>query len=98
METVTTIAEVRRLRGRGRRVGLVPTMGALHEGHAALLRAARAECDFVVASLFVNPAQFSDPADLEAYPRDLDRDAAFAADPAVDLQFAPSEPYQPGFT
>ena len=73
MNTVTTIAELRcalePLRGR-RSIGLVPTMGAFHEGHVALFRAARRECDTVVVSLFVNPAQFGDAADLVAYPRD----------------------------
>ena len=71
-------------------VGLVPTMGALHDGHAALFDAARPECDVLVASIFVNPAQFSEPADLTAYPRNLDRDAAFAAEHDVDVVFAPS--------
>jgi pantoate--beta-alanine ligase len=74
-------------------------MGALHEGHLALLRAAREECDVVVASLFVNPAQFGDEADLERYPRDETRDAGIAADAGVDLLFAPPEEemYPPGF-
>jgi pantoate--beta-alanine ligase len=74
-------------------------MGALHEGHAALFRAARAECDTVVASVFVNPTQFSERGDLDAYPRDLERDAAYAAEHGVDLIFAPSadEMYPPGF-
>jgi pantoate--beta-alanine ligase len=71
-------------------VGLVPTMGALHEGHLSLLRAARAECATVVMSLFVNPAQFADASDLEAYPRDEERDLAVAAETGVDLVFAPS--------
>ena len=70
-------------------VGLVPTMGALHAGHVSLFRAARAECDTVVASVFVNPAQFGDPADLERYPRDEARDAAVAENAGVDLLFAP---------
>jgi len=80
-------------------VGLVPTMGALHDGHVALLRAARAECDTVVASLFVNPAQFQEDGDLAAYPRDEHADAAVAAEAGVDLLFAPSvdEIYPPGF-
>jgi pantoate--beta-alanine ligase len=84
---------------RGGTIGLVPTMGALHEGHLSLLRAARAECDTVVMSLFVNPAQFGEAADLNGYPRDEERDLALAADAGVDLVFAPSqdEMYPPGF-
>ena len=80
-------------------VGLVPTMGALHDGHAALFAAARPACDVLVASLFVNPAQFSVEADLAGYPQDLDRDAAFAAEHGVDVLFAPppGEMYPPGF-
>ncbi len=80
-------------------VGLVPTMGALHEGHAALFRSARPACDVLVASLFVNPAQFSEQGDLAAYPRDFDRDAAAAEAHGVDVLFAPSheEMYPPGF-
>jgi pantoate--beta-alanine ligase len=80
-------------------VGLVPTMGALHAGHAALFDAARPECDVLVASVFINPTQFSEPSDLSAYPRDLDRDAAFAAEHGVDVVFAPpaSEMYPENF-
>jgi pantoate--beta-alanine ligase len=80
-------------------VGLVPTMGAIHDGHAALFRAARPECDVLVASLFVNPTQFSDAADLDTYPRDLARDAARAETEGVDVLFAPptDEMYPPGF-
>src|SRR6185437_10192839 len=80
-------------------VGLVPTMGALHDGHRALFRAARAESELVVASLFVNPAQFNVPADLAAYPRDETRDAEIAQAEGVDVLFAPSqdEMYPPGF-
>ena len=69
----------------GRSIGLVPTMGCLHEGHLSLLRAARAECDVVVMSLFVNPAQFGPGEDLDRYPRDEERDAALAAEAGVDL-------------
>ncbi len=80
-------------------VGLVPTMGALHEGHLALFRAARAECDVLVASVFVNPAQFDDRSDLDAYPRDFDHDAQMADAAGVDVIFAPSvaEMYPPRF-
>jgi pantoate--beta-alanine ligase len=74
-------------------------MGAFHAGHEALLAAARAECDAVVVSLFVNPAQFGDSADLERYPRDEERDAAVAAEAGADLLFAPAaeEMYPEGF-
>jgi pantoate--beta-alanine ligase len=80
-------------------VGLVPTMGALHAGHLALLAAARAECDTVVMSLFVNPAQFSETDDLNGYPQDEERDLAVAADAGVDLAFVPpvGEMYPPGY-
>jgi pantoate--beta-alanine ligase len=80
-------------------VGLVPTMGALHAGHEALIAAARAECDTVVVSLFVNAAQFNDDADLVAYPRDEARDAAIAEAAGADVLFAPSaaEIYPPGY-
>jgi pantoate--beta-alanine ligase len=80
-------------------IGLVPTMGAFHEGHLSLMRRARADCDVVVVSLFVNPTQFNDPADLTAYPRDPERDAALAAEIGVDYLFAPAaeDIYRPGF-
>jgi pantoate--beta-alanine ligase len=87
MEIVARMSEARS-RSRGR-VGLVPTMGYFHEGHLALMQRARADCDTVVVSLFVNPLQFNDPADLARYPRDLARDAALAAGAGVDLLFAP---------
>ena len=79
--------------------GLVPTMGAQHDGHRALFRAARAENDVVVASLFVNPSQFNEQSDLAAYPRDEARDAAIAEQEGVDVLFAPSvdEIYPVGF-
>ncbi|TMM02791.1 MAG: pantoate--beta-alanine ligase [Actinobacteria bacterium] len=103
MRTLRTASEVRAAlagpRREGRAIGLVPTMGALHEGHLALIRAARAGCDEVVVSLFVNPAQFNEAADLAAYPRDEARDAALAAEAGADLLFAPpvDEIYPPGF-
>jgi pantoate--beta-alanine ligase len=80
-------------------VGLVPTMGALHAGHDALFAAARPECDVLVASLFVNPAQFSDDGDLSAYPHDRDIDARRAEAAGVDVLFAPAteEMYPAGF-
>jgi pantoate--beta-alanine ligase len=79
--------------------GLVPTLGALHDGHRALCRAARAESERVVVSLFVNPAQFDEPTDLEAYPRDEERDLAIAEEEGVDAVFAPdlAELYPAGF-
>jgi pantoate--beta-alanine ligase len=79
--------------------GLVPTMGALHDGHRALFRAARNENDVVAASLFVNPAQFDEQSDLAAYPHDEDRDAAIAEEEGVDVLFVPpaDEIYPPGF-
>jgi pantoate--beta-alanine ligase len=103
MRTVRTVADLRAaLRGARRAertIGLVPTMGALHEGHLSLIRAARAESDVVVVSLFVNPTQFNEAADLDAYPRDEARDAEAAAAEGADLLFAPpvDEVYPPGF-
>jgi len=80
-------------------IGLVPTMGAFHEGHLSLFRAARAESEAVVVSLFVNPAQFTQSDDLDRYPRDEKRDAKVAEEVGVDLLFAPrpDEIYPPGF-
>ena len=80
-------------------VGLVPTMGAFHEGHLSLFRAAREECDLVVVSLFVNPAQFGPEEDLDRYPRDEEGDTRLADDVGVDILFvpAPDEIYPPGF-
>ena len=90
---VTTIAEVRAAvadaRRRGLTVGFVPTMGALHEGHAALVRAARRECGFVVVSIFVNPTQFGPKEDFERYPRTLALDLERCAEGGADLVFAP---------
>jgi pantoate--beta-alanine ligase len=99
MRTIRTIAELRATRRAGESVALVPTMGYLHDGHLALIREARAQADQVIVSLFVNPAQFNDPSDLESYPRDEARDAALAAEAGADLLFAPGpeEVYPPGF-
>ncbi|HEX8959858.1 MAG TPA: pantoate--beta-alanine ligase, partial [Solirubrobacterales bacterium] len=93
-------AELAAPRRAGRSIGLVPTMGALHEGHLSLLRAARAECDVVVMSLFVNPAQFGPGEDLERYPRDERGDLDLAAEAGVDLVYAPApeEVYPRGFS
>ncbi len=99
MKTIRTIEEVRaELRGRGE-IGLVPTMGAFHEGHLSLFRAARAENEIVVVSLFVNPAQFGPGEDFRRYPRDEECDARLAEEEGVDLLFtpAPEELYPPGY-
>ena len=95
MRVVRTIAELEAATN----AGLVPTMGALHDGHVALLRAAREENPMVVMSLFVNPAQFDEQADLDAYPRDEARDLEIAEVEGVDVVFAPeaAELYPPGF-
>ena len=87
-------------RAAGRTIGLVPTMGFLHEGHLSLLRAAREQCDVVVMSLFVNPTQFGPGEDLEQYPRDEERDARLASAAGVDLVYAPpvEEVYPEGFS
>jgi pantoate--beta-alanine ligase len=103
VKTLRTIADVRvhvaAARRAGRSVGLVPTMGAFHAGHEALMRAARASCDEVIVSLFVNPAQFDEPGDLAAYPRTEAHDVAIAADLGVDALFVPPvhEIYPDGF-
>jgi len=101
-DIVTTNAAARAVRGvdelraalasarrEGRSIGLVPTMGFLHDGHLSLVRAARAECDVVVMSLFVNPTQFGPNEDLDRYPRDEERDLRLAGEAGVDLVFAP---------
>jgi pantoate--beta-alanine ligase len=92
-------AELAAPRSRGATIGLVPTMGFFHEGHLSLMRRARSECDIVVVSLFVNPKQFNDPSDLQAYPRDEPHDAEMAGGVGVDILFAPGvdEIYPSGF-
>jgi pantoate--beta-alanine ligase len=103
MRVVRTRADLRRalepVRRDERTIGLVPTMGYLHEGHLSLLRAARRSCDVVVMSLFVNPAQFGRGEDLESYPRDEARDTELAEREGVDLVYAPpiEEVYPEGF-
>jgi pantoate--beta-alanine ligase len=103
VKTLRTKAELREElaapRREGRRIGLVPTMGYLHEGHLSLVRAAREDCDIVVVSLFVNPAQFGEGEDLDAYPRDEPRDAELAEAAGADLLWTPAaeEIYPEGF-
>ena len=103
MRVVRTRAELRDAleapRHRGRRIGLVPTMGSFHEGHLSLMRRAREDCDIVVLSLFVNPTQFAEGEDLAAYPRDEERDIELAAREGVDLVWIPDaeQMYPEGF-
>jgi len=98
VRTVAELREVLRQRRNGS-IGFVPTMGALHEGHLSLVRAARETSDTVVLSIFVNPTQFGDVTDLEAYPRTEDADVALASEAGVDVVFAPAaaEMYPSGF-
>jgi pantoate--beta-alanine ligase len=104
MRTLRTVPGLRTALKPARRaertIGLVPTMGALHDGHLSLVRAAREQTDEVVVSLFVNPSQFEDAGDLAAYPRDEERDAALAAEAGADILFAPPPEivYPPGFS
>lgn len=92
-------AALQATRAQGKTVGLVPTMGAFHEGHLTLIRQAHAQNDSVLVTLFVNPTQFTDPDDFDAYPRDPHRDAALAAEAGADFLLLPSpeEMYPPGF-
>jgi pantoate--beta-alanine ligase len=104
LRTVRTVAALRAAvsaaRRSGHTIGLVPTMGSLHEGHLSLMRAVAGQCGFVVMSLFVNPSQFGPDEDFERYPRDEHRDAELAAAAGVDLLFAPppEEVYPDGFS
>ena len=103
MNVIRVIPELRPVLDAHRRdrktIGFVPTMGYFHDGHRSLMRRARETTDVVVVSLFVNPAQFNDPKDLAAYPRDEERDFGIASEEGVDLVFvpAPGEMYPPGF-
>ncbi len=94
LEVMTTISELRRRlaeeRAAGRQIGLVPTMGYLHEGHLSLIRRAKQECDVVVMSLFVNPLQFGANEDFDRYPRDLARDQVLAQQAGADILFHPT--------
>jgi len=98
LKTIRSVTDMRRVALR-HKVGLVATMGAFHEGHRSLMRAARAECETVVVSLFVNPAQFGANEDLRSYPRNEERDTAVAEAEGVDVLFAPAaeEMYPDGF-
>lgn len=93
LQQINTIAEMREqiqaARMQGKRIGIVPTMGYLHEGHLSLVRAAREKCDVVVMSIFVNPLQFGPNEDFDRYPRDLERDRALADQAGVDVLFTP---------
>ena len=101
---VRSIADLRaaaaRARGAGKSVGLIPTMGALHEGHLSLVRAGKGQCGFAIATLFVNPRQFAPHEDFERYPRDEAGDAAMLAGAGCDLLYAPPREamYPPGFS
>src|ERR687888_2526389 len=99
MEVIETIGAFRRARARFDRLGLVPTMGYLHEGHLSLVRRARAECGAVAVSIFVNPTQFGPREDLSRYPRDLQGDAEKCESAGVGMLFAPPahEMYPEGF-
>lgn len=103
MKLVGTVAETKSLcrqwRRDGKRIGLVPTMGYLHEGHLSLVRASKERDDVTVVSIFVNPAQFGPNEDFKKYPRDLDKDAAYLRQAGVDALFHPeaAEMYPPGY-
>jgi pantoate--beta-alanine ligase len=99
MQVLKTVAEVRAARARLPDLGLVPTMGYLHEGHLSLVRRAKAECAAVAASIFVNPTQFGPNEDLSRYPRDVPRDLGLLEAAGVDIVFVPepAEMYPPGF-
>ena len=103
-EVFKTVDEVRSfinsVRREGKTVGLVPTMGYLHQGHLSLVHEAKRSCDVVIVSIFVNPTQFDPNEDYQTYPRDLQRDVALVADAGVEAIFAPEaeEMYSQGFS
>lgn len=94
MQIISTVDELRKVvsaaRADGKTIGLVPTMGALHDGHISLVERARSECDFVVVSIFVNPTQFNNPDDLKTYPRTVEADCAKLEEAGVDVAFVPT--------
>ena len=94
MQIINAVTEMRdtaeRLGLEGRRIGFVPTMGFLHEGHLSLMRHARNLCDCLIASIFVNPTQFGPGEDLDRYPSDFERDSALCSEADVDIIFHPS--------
>lgn len=103
MKTTTAISEVRRFLQpfrNDKKIGFVPTMGYLHEGHLSLIRKAKSECDIVVASIFVNPTQFAPHEDFNRYPRDIERDSLLASTAGCDILFVPTaeEMYPDGFS
>lgn len=104
MQTVQTIDELKHIIGvnKEKTIGFIPTMGYLHEGHQALLNKAREENDFIIASVFVNPAQFGPNEDLDLYPRNIERDSQLATEAGVDLLFVPTPeemyPFESGIT
>ncbi|MCX6139185.1 MAG: pantoate--beta-alanine ligase [Ignavibacteriales bacterium] len=104
MKSVSSLMEMQALadqsRGSHRKIGFVPTMGSLHEGHLSLIRTAREQCDDVITSIFVNPAQFAPDEDYEKYPRDIQKDTVLAVDAGSDYLFIPAaaDIYPPGFS
>jgi pantoate--beta-alanine ligase len=104
MEVIESVGRMQEvalgMRRRRVSIGLVPTMGYLHQGHLSLIQRARSECDMVIMSIFVNPLQFGPQEDFAAYPRDMERDLALAREEGVDFVFAPTDVsmYQEGFS
>jgi len=95
LKVVFTIAEIdfelKKVRDDGKTIGFIPTMGALHQGHLNLVKRSVKECDFTIASIYVNPTQFNNPIDLEKYPRDIDQDSKMLLDVGCDLLFCPTD-------
>ena len=100
MKVIRSISEANQFRNSINVVGLVPTMGAIHEGHLSLVRKAKEDCDIVIVTIFTNPIQFSNRDDFSSYPKTIDQDLDFLRQEGVDLVFCPSEAdiYPDGFT